>query len=278
VSLPIQKIIQLATGSKSAKQHANGLLKSHQRKTSANNLFPKFEKVNHPNYNPFYPLFEEELKGKPRAATMSDEIDRQRFLKAMNGDFDDDDDPSTLPLNNNTLTNQEHSTSPITTTDTTIRDTNQAEPAIADSTSGNKNNNDNAYFLAQELATHAPKNLTWVYDYKQRGHENLEGNPDNNFALVVRIGQKKNEKLKFHDGRILTAILRSFQQVSPYIKIVPINKKRSGISDIKSPDQIQYNEAFYSHYIEDRSCLPIIIISVVSIFQQRNLSSGSRKI
>jgi hypothetical protein len=81
--------------------------------------------------------------------------------------------------------------------------------------------------------------------YKPRGIETLEGSQDHQLALVVRIWQKKNQHLKFHEARILTSILTSLQKVSPLIRITPHNKQRSNIGDIESPAQIIFNEPFY---------------------------------
>jgi hypothetical protein len=238
------------------------LLKKERRKTYlANDKLAYFNKVNHPNYNPFSPLFDAEAKGSPRSVTMEDEIARARFLKVMNGEFDDDDDDninSTTPTtktNNNA--NYTESSALIEDKDTPLNETNQVELADKAATSGKKHIIENEAILALISETHAPRNLTWESDYKTRKQDHLEGTYNNNFGLVIRIGQKKNQKLRFHEGRILTAILRSFQQVSPYIKIVPFDKKRSNISDITSPDQILFDEEFYSYFIEE----PIVSIN-----------------
>jgi hypothetical protein len=209
------------------------------------------DKINHPNYNPFSPLFEKEIKGKTRSATMADDIARQRFLKAMNGDYND----HTIPTN--TMSNKEeqlHHTDIPKTTDTRdppIQEASNVTPAITETTHGTTVTTANKALLVQVSDTHAPVNLTWESTYKPRGIEILESSQDHHFALVVRIGQKKNQHLKFHEARILTSILTSLQKVSPHIKITQHNKKRSNIGDIESPEQITFNESFYFEYMEE---------------------------
>jgi hypothetical protein len=63
-------------------------IKKARRKTYlANDKLAYHNKINHPNYNYFSPLTDAETKAKPRSATMADEAARQRFMKAMNGDY-----------------------------------------------------------------------------------------------------------------------------------------------------------------------------------------------
>jgi hypothetical protein len=237
------------------------LIKKARRKSYKDNDKLLYQnKINHPNYNPFSPLFEDEIKGKPRSATMADEIARKRFLKAMNGNYADDptepspttnDNPSSTATNNDNQANHSDASTTVDTTDPTSLETNQASPAIADVASGKKRTTNIDDLLASVSDTHAPKHLTWESEYKPRSIDNLEGNQDHNFALVVRIGQKKDNNLKFNEARILTSILTSLQKVSPYIKITPHDKERLNVSDLESPEQIIFNEEFYSRYLED---------------------------
>jgi hypothetical protein len=95
----IRIVSQLTNGSKYAKLIANGLSKCNQRKRSNRKSIAYQNKINHPNYNPFIPLFEEEIKGKGRSVTMDDQIARQRFLKATNDDYHEDNTKTTTPIN-----------------------------------------------------------------------------------------------------------------------------------------------------------------------------------
>jgi hypothetical protein len=246
------------------------LIKKERRKTYlANDRIAYFNTINHPNYNPFSPLFEAETKPKPRSNTMADETERTRFLKAMNGNFDeptklpqppiiphDDANQLELPSPSNIHhehVNQKDSSPAMDSMTTPTQDTNQVVPTKEGATSGKHNTTNNEDLLELASKIYAPRQLTWETDPRSnpRAYDKHERDETHNFALVIRIGQKKNHKLKFNEARIMTAILTSFQKVSPTIKIVPINTQQPVISDIESPTQIICDEAFYSQYIEE---------------------------
>jgi hypothetical protein len=92
--------------------------------------------------------------------------------------------------------------------------------------------------------------LTWESNYKPRTTDSTEITQDHSFALIVRIGQKQKQKLKFNEARILTSILTSLQKVSPHIKMTP-HDKQSNLSDLESPEQIVFNEQFCNNYLEE---------------------------
>jgi hypothetical protein len=217
----------------------------------ANDKLAYMNKISHPNYNPFSPLFEGKLKRKTSTATMDDETARQRFFKAMNGDYNETAILTPTHTNKETQINHTEQTLTMDTTDPIVLEANTVAPAITDATSGTTTITKHDELLAQVSDTYAPVNLTWESNYKPRGTDITEGTQDHRFALVVRIGQKKNQKLKFNEARILTSILTSLQKVSSQIKITSYDKQRSNISDIESPEQIVFNEQFYNHYMED---------------------------
>jgi hypothetical protein len=248
-----KRFTKLPSKEKVSQQNISETLRKKQRRQTymANDKLVYLNKINHPNYNPFSPLFEAEIKGKPRTATMDDAIAHQRFLKAMNGNYDADVNPPPQTVNNDIQANQSNIQTPMETMETTTQTLNQMAPANIGVASGTQHPMENEILLQPVSDTHAPKHLTWESTYKPRVTDSSNGNQDHTYALVVRIGQKKNQNLKFNEGRILTSLLTSLQKVSPHIKIKPYDKKRVGTGDIESPAQIMFNEGFYLLYIEE---------------------------
>jgi hypothetical protein len=214
-------------------------------------------KINHPNYNPFSPLSDEADKVDP--ASMTDIEMRNQLRKVL----EDDDEPPTINSNNNDNNSTTPNTNHVPTNSMQVDDTlERPTPTVPPTTLAPTNkdsteqpvqpNTIQSYpFLAKVSDLYLPKNLTWDTTYKPKDIEKFTTNNDTRFALVVRLGQKKNERLMFHSGRILSSLLQSFQKILPYIKITPFDSKRTDISDIESPEQIKFDEEFYSHYIEE---------------------------
>jgi hypothetical protein len=79
---------------------------------------------------------------------------------------------------------------------------------------------------------YAPRNLTWTTERKQVDCSLFKENKDSYFALLVRVGQNKDDNLDFHEGGTMISLLKSFQKVMPYIKIKPLNDKHGTVKDI----------------------------------------------
>jgi hypothetical protein len=149
--VPLKKKVRQQTISKI-------LIKKERRKTYlANDRIAYYNKINHPNYNPFSPLFEAEAK--PRSTTMADETARTRFLKAMNGNYDEptklplppiihhehvhQSDPPSPPIIHHEHVNQPDLLPAMDSTITPTRDTNQIDPTQEGATSGKYNTTKN---------------------------------------------------------------------------------------------------------------------------------------
>jgi hypothetical protein len=73
-------------------------------------------------------------------------------------------------------------------------------------------------------------------------------NEDYHFALLIRVGQSKNDNLEFHAGRIMLSLFKSFRTVMPHIKIQPLHDKRGKAVDIEKEEDIIFEEEFYNNY------------------------------
>jgi hypothetical protein len=77
---------------------------------------------------------------------------------------------------------------------------------------------DNEY-NTQVSNKYAPKNLTMIPERKRVENDLFKDNNDNHFALLVRVGQNKNDNLAYHEGHILLSLFKSFRMVMQYIKV-----------------------------------------------------------
>jgi hypothetical protein len=212
-------------------------------------------KTHYLNDNYYRPLAEENDYGIIDISTMSDITLRNELLKVL----EEDDTSECVNLNNNIastpITHDKAQNVPPTTPTTTPTTmvTNDSPPTTNAPTvlKGTSSASSPNLALAKTSDLYLPKNITWEPHYKPKDIERFTSNDDSIFGLVVRIGQMKNERLMFDAGRIMTSLLTSFHNFLPYIKIIPVNQKRTDTSDIESPNQIIFDEEFYRKYIEE---------------------------
>jgi hypothetical protein len=147
---------QLVSGKLSEKT----IKKERKQTYKANDKIAYLNKINHPNYNPFSPLFKADDKGKSRTATMADDLARKRFLAAMNGDYNDDIPQQTTTTINSNHVNELETRMVNDTTDEMIQEDIQVQPSTEGKPSDKNSTNDNAEFLVQTSDRYAPQNLT----------------------------------------------------------------------------------------------------------------------
>jgi hypothetical protein len=199
-------------------------------------------RLNNSNYNSYSPLSDEETiyhqKHQPNMANKLARLNFRTMLSNANNVA-----RASTP-SENTTNNIQPTTANINQADTQTQD---SPTTLSDNSPKRANTN---VILQLESKDYAPKNLTMA-PFKTIVYDKFNDNKDTCFSLVVRIGQKKTEQLQFHEGRILTAILTSFQHVMPLIRIVPFRKQRVNVSDvITSPDDIIFDQEYYSKFME----------------------------
>jgi hypothetical protein len=200
-----------------------------------------YDRLNHPNYNHYSPLSEKFVINKKGNSNMVNTLARINFRTMLDSATNAAKAKplSKTSINENTKPNADTEQTNIQTQDNQLPTSETA--TTTSSTEG---------YLQLVSNKYAPKNLT-LTPSKINNYDNFKDNKDTSFAIVIRIGQKKTEQLQFNEGRILTAIITSFQNVMPLIRIVPIENKRATASDIESPEDIIFDEDFYSNYMED---------------------------
>jgi hypothetical protein len=198
------------------------------------------DRINNPNYNPYSPLFEKEYNHRKRTPNMSNKLARINFRTMLNSA---NNAVKAVPPSKNVTFNVQPTADLTEHTKTSSHEPTQT---TIDNTITLASTN---VLLERVSDKYAPKNLA-IEPTKNIDYAHFSGNKDNSFALVVRIGQKPTEKLQMNEGRILTAIITSLQNVMPYIRIVPLENKRAHASDIQSPADIFFDEEFYSNYME----------------------------
>jgi hypothetical protein len=126
-----KRFTKAATTEKVNKQIVSEIVFKKKRRTNyiANDKIAYLNKINHPNYNPFSPLFEEQVKGKRKSAIMDDETARQRFFKAMNGDYNDTTISTTTTTNKDIPIEQTEPPLPMDTKDPITQETTTVTPA-----------------------------------------------------------------------------------------------------------------------------------------------------
>jgi hypothetical protein len=222
------------------------------RKNQRRSLIPSPWKVfkdiiNHPNLNPFSPLFQEEEEEEDdddeetiapltTRTKMPNKSSKENFLKVMN-------------YNDEELSELENTNAKQHPWFTAAEKAKHHEPSQTNCTIEKEHTTEYDY-NAVISNKYAPRNLTWTTERKQADSSLFKENEDNYFALLVRVGQNKDDNLDFHEGRIMISLLKSFQQVMPYIKIKPFNDEQGTLKDIEKEDDIQCNESFLNNYLE----------------------------
>jgi hypothetical protein len=187
------------------------------------------DRLNHPNYNPFSSLLEEHIPYCPKSPNMANKLARINFRTMLNSS--NNVDKAITPPENGTK-----KAPPSSSDNTQAKIATESTPSITlDSIATTSIPNEILHRVSEK---YAPKNQTFE-PVTKFDHDKNKDNNDTSFALVFRIEQKKDEQLIFHEGRILTSIITSFQRVMPYIRVVPLAKKRDQASDIESPEDIQ---------------------------------------
>jgi hypothetical protein len=213
-------------------------------------------KTNYLTNNYYRPIAaDEDIRTKDHS-TMSDLATRNKLRQVLE---EDDDHPNDTNSNDNNNRMETTHGSAIATHPTTLQQptlpTKSTDSQMIDNAPTEISECPHVTHLNPILAKisdiYLPKNLTWETTYKYKDIDQFKLNKDIQFAVVVRIGQKKNERLMFEEGRILTSLLTSFKKVLPYIKIIPHDRNQTVASDIESPEQIILDEKFYSQYIEE---------------------------
>jgi hypothetical protein len=213
------------------------------------------DKLNNPHYNPYSPLYidelEEEIVITANQAEMSDETDLNNYIsllnrnKNVNNETDNgNDDSYSAPMNTNikdsTAGDPNHNSSNLSNTNDEITtELHPPKPIIQNAYSTNVSER------------YAPKHLTWESDKKPVDFEKFQSNNDNYFALNIRIGQNTGEQLEFNEGRILLSLLTSFKTVMPLIKIQAFNKEQTTVAEIENVEDIIFEESFYSKFFEN---------------------------
>jgi hypothetical protein len=79
-------------------------------------------------------------------------------------------------------------------------------------------------FSMKVSSKYAHRNLTWEEETRLTNYTQFQNNTDNKFALIVRIGQPKNDQLEFHEGRILLSLLTSMKRLCLIRRYYLLNK------------------------------------------------------
>jgi hypothetical protein len=196
---------------------------------------------NNPNYNPYSPLIDAEASFRQKKPNMANRLARINFRTMLNSA---NTAAKTANPTDSSTTKIQPNTDDI---DRTIPSNQGTKIPTTENTMVKLTTNE---LLYQESDTYAPKQLAMAKSTPV-DHEKFKSNKDISFALVFRIGQKKTETLQFNEGRILTSIITSFKNVMPYIRITPMENKRATAIDIESPEDIIFDNEFYSNYMEN---------------------------
>ena len=207
----------------------------------------KEEARNSPNYNSYSPLAVEDYEmseNDPNRASIPKKSEVDLYLQMM-AELDDinheennhittgynlDDDKKPAAKNNKKSKTPNVSTINQETIPTIIND-DSINPEVVGDVSD----------------IYAPRNVS--FDYENRLNlEEFKKHINHRFSLVVRVNLK-DSKLVIHEGRLLLALLRSFQKIMPFTSIIPF-KKNSEENNIALEENIQYNDEFYKHFFE----------------------------